>query len=559
MSPRAMPPRTIEISVEGPTTLHTDGREVSLSRSERIVLAGLVMDHPKGIDAGTLLFLRWPDDAPRTARQALHNTISALRRKGGIRICHDNGRYRLTDRVSTDVTRLADIGSPGDGPHDLYLGRSPQWFGELPDIAPVRAAASRLDALLRQARKRSLDSLRRSGRHADAVALAHRLRLDADHDESVWADEISLLVAAGRRLDATATYREACRTLDRDHGLAPGPRLRALETTLWAGGETPSASPEGPTVRSRERSHVRGLLTAGRTVLLTGPEWIGKSRLASDVAARWPVGSQHLRCGESRCTPLAPLLEVADQVPPDVAVPVRRGAVDAKGLDRFVGLVTAGLADTTLLVLDDVDRLAPLSREVLGRVLRRCDVRVLATSRHPTTVPGRDDVHDLELLPLDVTRVMAMAGTDQRTSRDILLLTGGNPGFIVLLLEALDRSGVRPEMLPRFVELQQVPAPVGDALTSRLARLSTTARAIVEHLALFGGSSLTDDQVEQVHQQAPGLLRSRGNGLVELCHPLLRRVVVDSLPAGLRGEVELLAELTLARPQGGLAVAAAAS
>ena len=284
------------ISVDGPTTLVVDGRVVPLSTAERVVLAGMVLDRRAGITVEGLIALRWPDDPPRTARQSVQNSVSRLRGRAGLPITLRAGSYRLPAHVVTDEDRLAAAherlrAHPAEARADMQaLPHAPRWFADLPPTHEVRRAADRLQGLLVHGLAEQAQALRATGHLAEAVALARDVRLLASDSEAAWIAEVDLLLTAGRRLEAVQTYRQACRTLPQDHGIDPGPDLRAVERRIWANTDAPSVAEGHPLVgRRQEVEEIGHLLTTGRTVLVHGPAWSGKSRLAGTVEGRWPV------------------------------------------------------------------------------------------------------------------------------------------------------------------------------------------------------------------------------------------------------------------------------
>ena len=536
-----------QLSVNGAATLRRNGRAVSLSRGERVVLAGLALDPARGVDVARLTELRWPDREPRTARQVLHNTVSSLRRKGGLPVLHEDGRYRLGTQVETDATRLRAVAEAPCPPSEEVLAAlraTPRWFADLPYDGTVEVAAARLEGILDTARQRAIKTLEAADRTIDALGLATAARMADEGNEARWATEVALLVTLGRRLDAASTFRLACRTLRVDHGVGPGPRLRAVEAQLWSEGGAPATVADGPSTRLRMRVDIRRLLTGGQTVVLTGPRWIGKSHLATHVARDWPVQARVVDCGRSRRQPLAPLVDAAPGLPAELLNRVRRGPISPVDLARLVDAAVECLGDTGLVVLDDVDRLGPLSLRLLGATLRHSGARVLSTSRHAAAaVPGRDRVTVISVPPFEDREVATLAGSDLRTGRTVRPLTGGNAGLVTLLIDAARRTGLPLAAVERLSDPEHLPAPVADALHARLGPLDHAARGVVEDLALFGPRVLTTQEVGHVTGQDPALIVVRGDGTAALAHPLLRCAVLAHLPVGLRREVELVVGL----------------
>ena len=530
----------IRASVEGATTVRISGRTVPLSTAERQVLAALLLDPTAGVSVRTLEALRWGDDPPRTARQSLQNTVSRLRSKLSADIDLAFDRYRLVTVVETDEDRLVRLATALEGgmPADVVdLPGVPEWFADLPPLHETRRAAERLNSLLRRCTVARIVALEAAGAVTEALALAHDLRVADPSDESAWVREIDLHLRAGRRLEASATYRRARRELRHHWGIEPGPDLRRVEQRIFQATTTPTIDATVPLVgRLDEQQRIQRHLTSGRTVLLHGVGWSGKSRLAAAVADRWPLAATVVDCGRSRRTPLAAVEDVTGE-------PVRlTDRIEAHELlSRLVDRVRSTLEDTGLLVLDDVDRLGPLSREVFARALRDSDTRVLATSRRRGgAVPGRDDVVEVGLSGLGTDDIGRLLAVDRDAARVLDQLTGGSPGLLLLLAEAARRTGVDLRMLDRLVTAERVPPPIADALLSRVAGVPRHVLAMLESLATAGATGVPFIDRLALDEVAPGIVRMDGTARPVFCHPLFRRVIVDRLPEGLRMEVDLL-------------------
>lgn len=530
----------IRASVEGATTVRVSGRTVPLSTAERQVMAALLLDPSTGVSIRTLETLRWGDDPPRTARQSLQNTVSRLRAKLSADIDLAFDRYRLVTAVETDEDRLVRLATALEGgmPADVAdLPGVPEWFADLPVMHETRRAAERLDTLLRRCTVARIVALEAAGAVTEALSLAHELRAADPSDESSWVREIDLHLRVGRRLEASATYRRARRELRHHWGIEPGPDLRRVEQRIFQATTTPTVDTSVPLVgRLDEQQRIQRHLTAGRTVLLHGARWSGKTRLATAVADRWPVTATVVDCGRSRRTPLAAVEDVTGD-------PVRlTDRIEARELlSRMVDRVRSTLDDTGLLVLDDVDRLGPLSREVFARALRNADTRVLATCRQRGgAVPGRDDVVEVALSGLGLEEIGRLVSVDQDAARILDQLTGGSPGLLLLLVEATGRTGVDLRMLDRLVTAERVPPPIADALLSRIAGVPPHVLAMLESVATAGATGVPFIDRLALDEGAPGVVRMDGAARPVFCHPLFRRVIVDRLPEGLRREVDLL-------------------
>ncbi|HKX19647.1 MAG TPA: LuxR C-terminal-related transcriptional regulator [bacterium] len=134
--------------------------------------------------------------------------------------------------------------------------------------------------------------------------------------------------------------------------------------------------------REREITHVSRFLARTRFLTLIGAGGAGKSRLAFRAAARalaeFPDGVWAVE--------LASLAEPA-LVPQRVAVVLKVPEQSAR--DVAATLADALRGKSVLLVLDNCEHVAAATAALAGVLLRECpDLRVLATSRIPLSVPG---------------------------------------------------------------------------------------------------------------------------------------------------------------------------
>lgn len=134
--------------------------------------------------------------------------------------------------------------------------------------------------------------------------------------------------------------------------------------------------------REKEIAEVGTLVAAGRDVTLTGSGGVGKTRLAYQVAAEvmdeFPGGVW-----------VSELASVSGGglVPQTVATSM--GLREEPGRTILETLVDYLKGRRALIVLDNCEHLLEGCRELVRRVLERCEgVRVLSTSREPLGVPG---------------------------------------------------------------------------------------------------------------------------------------------------------------------------
>ncbi|MGW5559219.1 BTAD domain-containing putative transcriptional regulator [Micromonospora sp. NPDC003944] len=251
--------------------------------------------------------------------------------------------------------------------------------------------------------------------------------------EPAWALLMTALHRAGDQAGAVRTYRAACRALDGELGVAPGPELTELYRSVNRQERHPTTParrvgdtrvrgrsveqrvphelpcPAGPFVgRRAELARLREALVDTRrlpvTVAIYGMAGTGKSALALYAAAQaldaFPDGQIHLDLGGSVADAPPPPLQVARRVlralqpgadqPKPASEAEARARVRSLLFDRRVLLVLDNAADA-----DQIDGLLPA----------RGGCALLVTSRNPVTT---GDASKLRLDPLPAADALAL-------------------------------------------------------------------------------------------------------------------------------------------------------
>jgi eukaryotic-like serine/threonine-protein kinase len=369
----------------------------------------------------------------------------------------------------------------------------------------------------------------------------------------------------------------------------------------------------------------------GEVALVQGPPGSGKTRLLDTfLVGLGDVRHLRVRCDEANPAPLAALGHMFDgylawlrgQPDPErtAALWALRRAAGAQ-LGPLVSLVSAELAavlgDTgtaepprdihdafvegvaeflfrfvaevgpTLLVVDDLHWVDPVSREVLVRVAHRAveaPLLVVLTARDgETSVPavrrfvdslGTDRLTTLALRPLErealgklLAAYLGVDAVDPVLAERVAALTDGTPLAALEVLEALVDAGVLAphwgewRFDPEAAEKMRLPRSALEILQRRLAALPAASRQVLEVAAVVGttfGDALVGRVVGIGHGDvAFATAEPRGAGLVEPLtrhrHRFVHERVREALLAGLsRDQVQRLhARVAAAMDAGG--------
>ena len=273
----------------------------------------------------------------------------------------------------------------------------------------------------------------------------------------------------------------------------------------------------------------------GRMVFVGGEAGIGKSwlvrRFAELIRERTPtlIGA----CDPlSTPRPLGPLLDIADRLDDDLDF--------TRSKDQIFRDFLASLSSstTTVIAFEDVHWADEATLDLLRFVARRIDDRrvlIIATFRsdevgdlHPLRQVFGDlatvqSVRRISLKPLSIVSVQAMAAGSGIDVGELYRQTGGNPFFVSEVLASRN---------------EPIPSTVRDAVMARVARLSASARKVLETLAVIGfrsepwlvnviAPSATDAIGECLESGI--ILADDEDGTFTFRHEIARMAVLDSV------------------------------
>ena len=474
----------------------------------------------------------------------------------------------------------------------LWRGEPLADLGDMPAVATDRLGLTELHV---RARERRCDALLAAGRAAAAVGDLQHLVAEHPLRERLWARLVTALYAADRQADALDALRRCAELLRDELGIDPGPELRDLEQAVLRQDPRllerlprpvlPASKPPSPAPafapgaerlvgRQAELAQLQAVaeqVGSGRAavVVLEGEAGIGKTRLAEAAAeagraAGWAVAWS--RCADDAGAPaLWPWTQVLEQLGQDELTLVPQAADDDPDAARFrlfqdlrTRLGTAAAVAPVLVVLDDLQGADTTSVQLLGllaRHLPRAPVLLVVTARtvgeqlpEPVTdclarLAREPSATCLQLSGLDADDVAALLDAQLGSPGDRSLAsavhdrTGGNPFFVV----ELSRWMVGAHDL--HLDRAPVPPSVGEVLRTRVGRLPTATREVLE-LCAVAGREVTLDLLEAARLPAEEALSALDSavavGLVvegtrpwswRFAHALVQEVLVGDLSA----------------------------
>ncbi|MFE7561734.1 BTAD domain-containing putative transcriptional regulator [Kitasatospora sp. NPDC057500] len=488
---------------------------------QRAVLAVLLLNSGRPVRTERIVSLVWGAEAPGRSVNLVQKYVSGLRRAlaGLATLAWTDAGYVLAASGTVDVERFEELLADGRtrrttgdaaGGAEAFTEAVALWRGPLaqgvdgPGIEPLRLrlAEARLGAL-----EDLFDLELELGRLAGRIPELRRLAAEHPLRERFQAQLVLALAQSGRQAEALEVYERVRRLLAEEHGLDPGPHLRAAQERVLrlapaepagsAPGPAPPAEPRpgpapaqeprsaapdtprpaqlppGPRGFTGRRDHIDRLAELLRPtdgtlplVCLEGTAGVGKTALALHVAHRaaalFPDGQLFIDLhGHGRAAQGGPA-EVLGGFLRALGVPAERVP---QGLNERIGLYRSLLAGrSVLVVLDnarDADQVRPLLPGGGGSA-------VLVTSRRRlVSLTVREGAHRLvvPVLPAAEARRLVDAllhpgqGDDTAAVDEIVRLCAGLPlALRIVAANAAYRSDVPLGRIARELAVDRVAA-----------------------------------------------------------------------------------------------------
>ncbi|RZQ60197.1 BTAD domain-containing putative transcriptional regulator [Amycolatopsis suaedae] len=616
-------PDALRVELLGPPRVWRGDQPVSLGSPRPTGLFTVLALRPgRPVPHDELVAALWEDTPPRGAAATLHTYVSGLRRAldPGRRRGADSplattpaGYVLRLDEDALDVAVFERACERGRGRHEAGDHREAAatlraaldlWRGEpLAGVAGSFAEGNRtrLTELRLTAVENWAAAVLAGGGHAEVVAELTGLVREYPLREQLREPLMLALYRAGRQADALEVFADVRRTLDRELGVRPGPRLRRLRERVVARDpaldgrpadtEAPLSVLPGSVANALGRPgrafvgraaqvdrlrEVVGEVAAGRgrAVWIEGEPGIGKSELLIEAFAdaghrgcqiAWGVADER-----RRGFPLQVFLD---------CFALDTGADPATVADRLLALVDRQCQRGPLVVVtDDLHHADEASLELWRRLCaaaRQLPLLLVAATR---PLPGDDrharlrrgvDDHDGEVVllgPLPESEVadlvrLAAGGAPGRRLAGLVARADGSPLFVAEMVASLVRSHglVRRGAvvdLPESVEFDPPPSVLA-AVRRRLAGLPERTLDVLRRAALLGvGFGVRDvaavtglgvaELVPVFEQAVAAGVIADGPDEPAFRHPALRQALYESIPEDQRPALHRLTARRLA-------------
>jgi predicted ATPase/DNA-binding SARP family transcriptional activator len=405
---------TLHIHLLGDFRLNCDDAPVSTINAPRqqALLAYLLLHRDAPQPRHHLAFLLWPDTTEAQARTNLRQLLHGLKQtlpEADLFVhaaaktvqWHPDAPFRLDVAEFEQARALAEVAAQQGDLHAqrvvleqavaLYHGDLlPSCYDDW--ILPER---ERLRQAVTEVLERLLLLLESEGQPRAALAYAQRLLRHDPLREDTYRILMRLYAACGDRTAVRRVYHTCVSVLERELAVEPSAATRDVYAhALSVEAQAPSVLLPQPSTtnlpvqltsfvgRMRERVELKRLLSSTRSLTLTGPGGIGKTRLALQLAAEV---LETFAAGVW-------LVELASLADPTLVTPTLAAALGVReqpGRPLLDALLDSVRAKSLLLLLDNCEHVIETCAQLAESLLRAApSLHIVASSRETFGITG---------------------------------------------------------------------------------------------------------------------------------------------------------------------------
>jgi DNA-binding SARP family transcriptional activator/tetratricopeptide (TPR) repeat protein len=237
----------MEFKLLGPLEIVVDGKPISLTAPRQgVILALLLIEANQVVSVDRMIDAVWGNEPPKTAKNQVQITVSALRRLLGtdVIVSRPPGYMINAPPETIDIACFENLIASGnravaeqrtlDALNDLRsalaLWRAPALDGIQSEI--IQAAATRLGEIRMSTYQDCFDLELQLGRHSEIIGELRGLVAENPLNEFLRGQLMLALYRAGRQADALESFRAGRVILQEELGLDPGPELCRLEQAI---------------------------------------------------------------------------------------------------------------------------------------------------------------------------------------------------------------------------------------------------------------------------------------------------------------------------------------
>lgn len=534
----------MEIRVLGSVEIWFGAAPVPLGGGKpRALLAALALEPGRVVSVSRLVDVVWGDDSPATATDLVQSYVSSLRRRlpGGGELIEtrppgyvlrvepddvDHVRFqRLVSEARAEATQAERAAELFDEALSLWRGPA---FGELAQ-STLAAEAARLDeARLSVLEERAAVGLTLGTYEALVGELTAAVR-QYPAREALRRHLMVALYALDRQADALAVYREGRQFLIDEHGVEPGPVLRAAHEAILRSDPDAIGVAARPGISQKAQAGARPAQLPA-----VPPDFTGRGRQLAEVttglsgaasAGTVPVWVMSGQGGVGKSTlALRAAHELVDAFPDGQLFAQLHGTTSTPAsTDAILARFLKALGDTPVGIPSTVEEQAERYRSVLAgrRVLVVLDDAAAETQVRPL-LPGTPGC---AVLVTSRNRLAGLVGA-RLTELDVLEDTEARE--LLTRIAGDDRAAAEPTALGRLVD-QSARLPLAVRIIG--VRLATR-----RHWRLTQLSDRLDDETRRLDELSAGDQQVRASfgisydALGEDARATLRRLGALGLP-----------------------------